>query len=134
MKIYILLTVLVLGFLVSGCFNGDTEQGLLQGTVSIGPLTPVEIPGQELNINCEAYEARKITIYDDRGDRLIAQVDIECNSDENRAFYQVWLEPGVYVVDINHIGVDSSDDVPKTIEIISGATVKLDIDIDTGIR
>jgi len=61
-------------------------------------------------------------------------VDIECNSDEQYARYRVALEPGVYMVDINHTGVDSSGDVPATVEISSGTTFKLDIDIDTGIR
>ena len=44
------------------------------------------------------------------------------------------LEPGIYMIDINQIGVDYSSDVPKIIEIIPGATTKLDITIYTGIR
>jgi hypothetical protein len=46
----------------------------------------------------------------------------------------VELDPGVYRVDINRIGVDSSSDVPEQVEIVAGLTFKLDIDIDTGIR
>ena len=44
------------------------------------------------------------------------------------------LKPGTYTVDINRIGMDSSDDVPQRVEIQLGITTRLDIDIDTGIR
>jgi hypothetical protein len=44
------------------------------------------------------------------------------------------LKPGIYTVDINRIGMDSSSDVPKQVEIKPDVTVSLDIDIDTGIR
>ena len=73
-------------------------------------------------------------IYDKSGEELIYTVDIECNADEQYARYRVELKPGVYMVDINHIGIDYSSDVPKIIEVISGVTTRLDINIDTGIR
>ena len=134
MKKYMLLIIIAIGILAGGCFNGSAEKGLLQGHVYIGPISPVERPGEEININCEVYEVRKIMIFNERGNKLLGQVDIECNASENYGLYQVWLDPGIYLVDINGIGVDRSDSVPKTIKIISGATIKLDIDIDTGIR
>jgi len=73
-------------------------------------------------------------IYDKSGTRLLMQVDIDCNAEENYTRYRVELEPGIYTVDINRIGIDSSYDVPKQVEIKSGITFKLDIEIDTGIR
>ena len=133
MKKYILLSVVLAAIITSGCFS-NAEDGLLQGKVSIGPLSPVEMPGEGINIDCDVYALRKIMVYDKEGKRLIRQVDITCSSEENRAYYQVWLEAGIYLVDINHLGIDSSADVPKTVEITSGTTFKLDIDIDTGIR
>lgn len=133
-KCLLLLAVLVIGLLILGCSNTAVEKGLLQGYVHIGPVSPVEKPGEEVNIRCEVYEARKIMIYDESGHKLVKQVDTDCNASENYARYRVELEPSVYTVDINRIGVDSSSDVPKKIEIVSGATVRLDIDIDTGIR
>ena len=100
----------------------------------IGPVTPVEQPGQDTTLRCDFYDARKIMIYDESGNRLLMQVDIECNADENYARYRVELEPGIYTVDTNRLGIDYSDDVPRQVQIISGQTFKLDIDIDTGIR
>jgi hypothetical protein len=48
--------------------------------------------------------------------------------------YVVSLKPGTYVVDIPHQGVGGSRELPKTVTIRSGETVRLDISIDTGIR
>ena len=68
-------------------------------------------------------------IYDKSGTNLIQQVDID-----NEGRYIARLKPGTYTVDINHLGIDYSDEVPKQVEIQSGITIRLDIDIDTGIR
>ena len=129
----LLITMIVLGLFVTGCSN-TAEKGLLQGNVLIGPISPVEQPGQDTTLLCDVYDARKIMIYDKSGRKLLKQVDIECNADENYTRYRVELEPGTYIVDINRIGIDHSDDVPKQVEIKSGITFKLDIEIDTGIR
>jgi heat shock protein HslJ len=107
----------------------EKNSGILQGIVTIGPITPVERPGEKPPIPPEVYEARKIMVYDKAGKKLIQQVDIAY---EGR--YVVHLKPGTYTIDINHIGVDSSDDVPQQVEIQLGITTRLDIDIDTGIR
>ena len=107
----------------------EEDSGILQGLVKIGPITPVERPGEKPPVPPEVYEARKIMVYGKSGRNLIQQIDIDS---EGR--YAAHLRPGTYTVDINHIGIDSSNDVPKQVEIQSGITMRLDIDIDTGIR
>jgi len=107
----------------------EENSGILQGLVTIGPITPVERPGEKPPVPPEVYEARKIMVYDKSGKTLIQQVDIDS---EGR--YVAHLKPGNYTVDINRIGIDSSDDVPEQVEVQSGITIRLDIDIDTGIR
>ena len=129
----LLLVVIAFGLLLSGC-SGSGEVGLLHGKVNIGPVSPVEQPGQNTTLRCDVYDIRKIMIYDKDGEKLLMQVDIDCNAEENYARYRVELAPGVYVIDINHIGIDYSDEVPKQVVISSGITTRLDIDIDTGIR
>ena len=128
-KNLVLLAVLVIGLVFSVCSCAVTETGLLQGYVHIGPLSPVEKPGEIPPVPCEVYEARKIMVYDKNGRHLVKQVDIDCDGR-----YRVELEAGTYTVDINHIGIDSSSDVPEKVEIRPGLTFRLDIDIDTGIR
>jgi hypothetical protein len=129
----LILVVIVLSSFITGC-SSTPEKGLLQGNVLIGPITPVEQPGQEITLNCDVYALRKIMIYDKNGEKLIQQVDIDCDEKQQITRYRVELEPGTYMVDINRIGIDYSDDVPKQVEIKSGLTFKLDIEIDTGIR
>ena len=128
MNKYILPTLLILVSLLIGCFNSDAEKGFLQGKVLITPTSSVG------TLACSFYDIRKIMIYDKSGEDLIYTVDIECNADEQYARYRVELEPGLYMVDINYISIDYSSDVPKIVEIISGVTKRLDINIDTGIR
>ena len=127
--IIVILSLIITGLLSTGCPGGAVEMGLLQGRVTIGPLSPVENPDERPPVPCEVYEARKIMVYDKNGRNLLQQVDIDCDSR-----YRVELEPGIYTIDINHIGIDSSADVPKQVEIMAGITFRLDIDIDTGIR
>jgi hypothetical protein len=128
-KTIVLLAIITAGLLLAGCATEPQEVGWLEGQVTIGPIWPVERPGEKREIPCEVYEARKIMVYDRGGNRLIEQVDIDCNG-----YFQVDLEPATYTVDINHLGIDHSSEVPTQIEIRSGETVRLDIDIDTGIR
>ena len=114
---------------ISGCSSVGSEAGILHGNVSIGPISPVERPGETPTIPCEVYEARKIMVYDKKGNKLIQQIDIDCDSR-----YRTELKPGIYTIDINRIGIDHSSDVPQSVEIKPNITVRLDIDIDTGIR
>lgn len=107
----------------------ERNTGILHGIVKIGPITPVEKPGEKPSIPPEVYAARKIIAYDESGQNLIMQVDID-----NEGRYVANLKAGTYTIDINHIGMDSSDDVPTQVVVRPGITTRLDIDIDTGIR
>jgi hypothetical protein len=108
--------------------------GLLQGGVTIGPLKPVEIPGQNNPVPPEVFSSRKILIYDTAGKELIIQVDINQIKQTSSGYYAVQLEPGIYTVDTNQIGIGGGAGLPKQITISAGQATRLDIDIDTGIR
>ena len=131
--IIIVFVVTILGTTLS-CAGNMKQTGTLEGTVRIGPIWPVERPGENPPVPPGVFEARKIMIYDRNGKRLIEQVDIVQVNHSQEGQYSVQLETGTYVVDINHIGIDRSAEVPKEVEIKVGQTVKLDIEIDTGIR
>ncbi len=125
----LILAVAAAGLLIVSCSSTPVEDGTVQGNVTIGPLVPVERPGVTYEVPCEVYEARKILVFKKNGKTLVKEVAIDC---EGR--YQAELPPGFYVIDINRIGIDHSSEVPAEIEIRSLETVRLDIDIDTGIR
>ncbi len=126
---HIVLMLVIAGMLagVAGCL-GPANPGYREGFVSIGPICPVE----QVNVTCpvppSAYEARKIVVSTEEA-QVVTLVDI--NSD---GFYRVALAPDTYIVDINHVGIDRSADVPTTITILTGQTTVLNISIDTGIR
>lgn len=103
--------------------------GRVEGTVSIGPICPVEQVDHPCPTPPEAYAARKVTIYDQRHASLLFVVDINSSGS-----YGIEIPEGHYVVDLKPVGIDRSSDVPKPITISRGMTVGLNIRIDTGIR
>jgi hypothetical protein len=125
--------ILVLALLLAagaGCTGGPgTTKGTLQGQVTVGPLCPVERPDQPCLPTPETYAARKVVVLAPDGVTVVATVPLN-----GTGYYRVNLEPGSYVVDINHAGIDRSPDVPRTLTIRAGETITLDIAIDTWIR
>jgi hypothetical protein len=114
---------------VSGCAGETPEPGILEGQVTIGPISPVERPGEPQPIPPEVYQARKVMVYDQSGKKLVAEVDLS-----SQGYYRVELRPGIYTIDINRTGIDHSSEVPTQVVIESGEATLLNIDIDTGIR
>lgn len=102
--------------------------GTLTGNLTIGPLCPVEPCTISHDQIVAAYVTRPIMITSEGG-TFIGSVTADPDSG-----YSVGLTPGTYVVDIRHQGIGGSGDLPKTITIRPGETVRLDISIDTGIR
>ena len=125
----LIVTLMVVVLVITGCSPETAQPGKLAGEVTIGPIVPVERPGTQYEVPCEVYQARQVMVYDQDHAELIRQVDIDC-----AGLYQVDLAPGFYVIDINHAGIDTSSEVPHEVVIKSGETTQLDIDIDTGIR
>jgi hypothetical protein len=112
----------------SGCIQAGSAPGTLTGNVSIGPLCPVEPCTISHDRLVAAYAARPITISTPSG-TVIATVTADPDTG-----YTVALKPGTYVVDIQHQGIGGSRELPATVTIPDGGTVRLNISIDTGIR
>jgi hypothetical protein len=125
-----MLALAVLLAVGAGCTGEPADtKGTLQGQVTIGPICPVERPDQPCLPTPEAYAARKVLVFGPDGTTLA-----ETGPLNRTGYYRVQLDPGTYVVDINHVGIDRSSDVPRTITVAGGETTTLDISIDTGIR
>ncbi len=113
-----------------GSGGGEPQPpGVLKGTVTIGPLCPVEPCNISPDQLAAVYAARKVIVYNSDRTAEVKEVSLDQNGG-----YSTELEPGQYIVDINHAGIDHSPDVPRTVTIVSGQTVTVDISIDTGIR
>lgn len=106
-----------------------TQKGFLEGKVTIGPLCPVEPCNLTQEKIDEIFGARKLVVYTSDKSSIVTVISLD-----HKGEYRVALNPGKYIIDINRISIDSSDDVPKEILIEPGKTIRLDIQIDTGIR
>jgi hypothetical protein len=125
------LAFLTLGALsLFACTQSTEEQGIFEGHVTIGPLVPVLREGEEVPTPApEVYAAREIVIFHEDGEAEYTRLKIDAKGN-----YRAELPVGLYIVDINHVGIDRAAGLPKQIEITNRSVIRLDIDIDTGIR
>lgn len=104
--------------------------GYLQGHVTIGPLTPVVRVGAPTpTLSPDVCNARTLIVFSEDGKQELARqrLDAQCN-------FRFVLAPGNYYFDALKLGIDRVAGLPVTVVIESGKTVRLDLEIDTGIR
>ncbi len=105
--------------------------GYLEGHADIGPLTPVQRVGvPSPTPSPQVCTSRGLAVYQADGTTPVTSFDLrpDCT-------YHVALSPGSYVVKLRgQTGIGGSKDLPRTVVIQAGKTVRLDISIDTGIR
>jgi hypothetical protein len=128
------LMILSGGLVAISCCPGGPETVLLQGAVTIGPLSPVEGPGQTQPVPPEVFSSRKLIIYDESGEKLVREVYFTQIGHGNTGYYTAQIAPGTYTLDINRSGMDWADNLPQKITVSADETVTIDINIDTGIR
>ena len=122
----------ILVFLLGACSAQPPQprSAVLQGHVTIGPLSPVVQEGvPEPTPAPELYAGRMVRVFAEDGQTLITEAPV--NADGT---YRVELAPGTYVVMISLVGIEFSKDLPATVPLDPDQTVTLDIGIDTGIR
>jgi acetyl esterase len=104
--------------------------GYLEGGATIGPLQPVERVGvPPPTPSPDACTARGLTIDASDGATEVTGFNLQPD-----CTYRVALAPGSYVVRLKPNGIDSGKDLPRTVQIQAGQTVRLDIRVDTGLR
>jgi len=109
--------------------SSSNNVGYLAGRASIGPLTPVERVGVPTPTpSSQVCTSRGLIILasDEKTEVTSFKLQPDCT-------YRVALKPGTYVVRLKP-GGGFSRDLPKTVQIQPGQTVRLDLNIDTGIR
>lgn len=103
--------------------------GILQGTMTIGPVCPVERIDHPCKPTSEMFAARKIFIY--LPDRATLTSVITPDGEGN---FSVKLPEGTYWITMQNQGIGSLHGVPQSIEIKEGMPVRLMVGVDTGIR
>ena len=111
------------------CARPSQEVGIIEGHVTIGPLVPVVQEGvPEPTPAPEVYAARQIVVVREHDGKEVARLEIDAEGN-----YRGEFPVGSYVVDINHVGIDSASGFPKVVEIFANQVTRADVDIDTGI-
>ena len=118
---------------MSGCDNKKSlVAGFLEGTISIGPICPVETipPDPACLPTAETYKAYPVSVYTSDGKTKIAQLMPSLDG-----AYTSELTPGDYLVVLerakNNIG---GSNLPVIVSIKAQDKTLLNINIDTGIR
>jgi hypothetical protein len=124
-----ILFTLSLVIFTASCGKDPSQTGTLMGHVMIGPLVPAVQRGFDPTPSPDVYAAREIVITRASNGGEVARLKIN-----NHGNYRGTLPVGTYLVDINHLGIDSADGFPTPVEITAGSIVVIDVDIDTGIR
>ncbi|MGA9533632.1 MAG: hypothetical protein WBR18_13025 [Anaerolineales bacterium] len=115
---------------MAGCGSQPVATGILRGTVTVGPLTPVQRDVDPTpTIAAQVYTSRGLVISSEDGNQEISRVQFEADGT-----YQVTLPVGRYRIDLQPSGIDRADGLPTVVVIEAGATTRMDLDIDTGIR
>jgi len=121
------LAILFLALLLFGCASPQNTKGTLEGTITIGPLCPVEPCHLSQEQIDQAYTSRSIIVYASDRTTIVRQISIPPGGN-----YGMELTPGRYFVTIRPGGIG---DYPfQEIIISSNQTTRLDLDVDTGIR
>jgi hypothetical protein len=116
--------------MLAGSIMAESEKpGFVEGHINIGPLTPVEREGAPSpTVPAEGYADLQLAIFKADGKTKVAALTV----DKEGNFRQS-LAPGIYVVAMPLRRMTKAN-LPKTITIVSDQTVRVDIEIDTGIR
>ena len=118
--------------IVIGCARAGhpAERGFLEGHLKIVSLKEVELAGAGPSKGmAENYADYPLLILSPAGQKEIARVI----ADEHGNFH-VALPPGEYVLDAQGRGPGRIRAKPKTFMVTSRQTVRVDLDLDTGIR
>lgn len=116
----------------SGCDKqAEPENGFLEGTISIGPLCPVETdpPSPGCLPTAETYKAYPVYVCTPDGSKKIALISPALDGS-----FKTDLAPGKYLVILDKDQGIGSSNLPKEVTINSFETTEISIEIDTGIR
>lgn len=119
-------------FSVAYGMGGDAvSMGTLSGTMTIGPICPVERVDDPCKPTPEMYAAHTIAVY--TADKKTLVKTLTPNS---TGVFSATLPVGSYYVAMTTAQpkIGSTSGVPTTVAIKNGVTTRLTISIDTGIR
>jgi hypothetical protein len=118
-------------FSVAYGMGGEQATGTLSGTMTIGPVCPLERVDNPCKPTPEMYAAHKVAVYASDKKTLITTL-----TPNAQGVFTATLPVGTYYVAMatTQSGVGTATGVPTTLTIKDNTMTHLSIDIDTGIR
>jgi hypothetical protein len=122
-----LVLIEVVGLMVAGCGqqpDTGSQASLVAGTVSAGPVTPVE--------HVDRPNTRPLpgaTVEALRGGDVVTVA-----RSDDRGRYRLTVRPGTYLIRVRPPGRFLSKDPVKTVTVSAGETLTVNFLLDTGIR
>jgi hypothetical protein len=105
--------------------------GILEGTISIGPICPVETipPSSDCLPTAETYKAYPVSIWTSDGSRRVALITPSLDGS-----FSMELDPGQYLIKLDKTNGIGGSNLPLEVVISTLEKTTVSIDIDTGIR
>lgn len=131
-KNFIRLFILAVLFFTVACnYEITQENGTLEGTISIGPICPVEKypPDPACLPTAETYKAYPVYIYSSDGVKKIELISPVLDGS-----FKTKLAPGTYQIVLDKQNGIGSSNLPQFVTVKPLETTNISIDIDTGIR
>ena len=103
--------------------------GVVQGVLQLGPVSPVQIDSTYSPPPPEVCVAQSVIVQPPD-----QQIDVERTTLQPDCSYQLSLEPGTYIVQLETSGVSGNNRLSQTVQVESNQTVEVDFAVDTGLR
>ncbi len=131
-KYFIVAVTFAFVIISTGCETSKPGQGgQLEGTISIGPICPVETvpPSPDCLPTAETYKAYPVSIWSSDGTKRIALITPAPDGS-----FSMELSPGQYLIKQDKNNGIGGSNLPIKIVITPEEKTTVSIDIDTGIR
>jgi hypothetical protein len=128
---FLILLIAGVALLVAGATaSSPVPPGFLEGQLKIVSLKEVQLAGENLSKFARVnYAEYPLLVLSKDGGKEVARI----TADEN-GHYREPLAPGDYVLDVKGRAPQRVRAKPHPFTIVSHQTVRVDMDIDTGIR
>jgi hypothetical protein len=116
--------------LLTICADDTAKPGILEGHLKIISLKEVELAGRKpTKLTAENYAEYPLIILNKDGQKQVARM-----TSDREGNYRISLPPGNYILDVAGRGQRHLRAEPQPFAVVSGQTVRVDMDVDTGVR
>ena len=121
------------------CIACQISPATLKVHLDIGPLSPIERPGQNIKVPPEMYKSYEAHLFIADSPRKHAEKVLKTMSFDANGNFNLKLTPGQYTVEVARANMKLNPRMlrisePKFVRLFAGRTTELKLFVDTGIR